>query len=190
MVCTARYVASVSRILPGNSSACASASAMAMDTSVAVTTCRTTMMTFPWLPCGCARRAARSGRQHHFEAAEDHALAVERHAARLHHIGQSLILHDLGHDAVALRPRLVDDIGEHHRLAALELDAARERRPLAHLDVVGDAFAHFERTVLAPDFCRLLRQAAVSVELLGRHRNDKSIDVGHWGLLRRNGLAL
>src|ERR1700756_5785075 len=40
-------------------------------------------------------------RDHGLEAADDHALGVERQVLRLHHRGEPLVLHDLGHDAVA-----------------------------------------------------------------------------------------
>src|SRR5712672_3202384 len=85
-----------------------------------------------------------SGVDHHLESAPEHALAVERHVLRVHHLRQSLVLHDLGHDAIAMRARLVDDVREHDHLAGFELDALRERRALARLDVVGRALVVLE----------------------------------------------
>src|SRR5882762_5161026 len=67
-----------------------------------------------------------SGVDHHLESAPEHALAVERHRLRVHHLRQALVLHDLGHDAVAMRARLVHDVREHHHLAGFELDALWE----------------------------------------------------------------
>src|SRR6266404_9426796 len=83
----------------------------------------------------------------------------------------------LGVDAVALRARLVGDPGKYHRLARLELDAAREGGELADLDVVCHPFAVIQRAMLAPDLAGLLRHAAVGGKVLLRHRDDKSIDV-------------
>src|ERR1700704_434032 len=85
------------------------------------------------------------------ESAEDHALAVEGHRLRIHHLCEPGILHDFRVDAIAMRARLVDDPGEDHGLAGLELDALRERRPLSHLDVLGDVFPELEGAVIAPD---------------------------------------
>src|SRR5436309_9725440 len=104
--------------------------------------------------------------EQNLEAAEDHAFAVERHRLRIHHLREPRILHDLRVDAVAVGARLVCDPGEDHGLALLELDAARERRPLARLDVVGDAFAILERAALPPDLAGLLRHAAVVLGIL------------------------
>src|SRR5439155_4089259 len=90
-----------------------------------------------------------------------------------------LVGHHLGVDAVALRTRLVGDPGEHHGLAGLELDAARERGALADLDVLGHPFAVIQRAMLAPDLAGLPGHAAVSRKVLLRHRDDKSIDIRH-----------
>src|SRR5207245_9038904 len=99
-----------------------------------------------------------SGLDQDLESAPEHALAVERHRLRVHHLCQALVLHDLRHDAVAMRARLVNDVGEHHRLAGFELDALRERRALARLHLVGRALVVLERAVLAPDFSGKPRQ--------------------------------
>src|SRR5713101_6638099 len=109
----------------------------------------------------------------------DHALGVERQRFGVHHAGQPLVGHHLGVDAVALRAGFVGDPGEHHRLARLELDAARERGALADLDVLGHPFAVIQRAMLAPDLAGLPGHAAVSRKVLLRHRDDKSIDVRH-----------
>src|ERR1700737_640402 len=115
-----------------------------------------------------------------FEAAKDHPLGVERQRPGVHHIGHPLVGHHLGVDAVALRARPVSDPGEHHGLPWLELDAARERGALSTLDVVSDPFPVIQRAVPAPDLARLLRHAAVSLKILLRHSDNKSIDVRHW----------
>src|SRR5262245_25540358 len=75
--------------------------------------------------------------------------------------------------------RLEDDPREDDRLTGLELHAARERRPLAQRDVLGDPLAILERTVLAPDLSGLLRDAPVGFQLLLGNRHDESIDVLH-----------
>ena len=95
-----------------------------------------------------------------FEPAIDHPLAVERRRLPVHHRFEPRIRHHLGVDPVALGARLVGDPGEHHGLARLQLDAARERGELADLDVVGDPFAVIQRAVFAPDLAALLRKAA------------------------------
>src|SRR3954451_821844 len=136
------------------------------------------MLAAPMSDPGCAWRNA-SPLDQNLEPAEDHPFAVERQGLRIHYACHPRVLHDLGVDAVAMRPRPVHDVGKDHGLATLELDAARERRPLSHFDIVGDAFAKSERAVIAPDLAELLRNAAVDLEILGRDRNDESIDIGH-----------
>jgi hypothetical protein len=111
------------------------------------------------------------------EPAPEHPLAVEGHRLGIHHVGQAWILHGLGVDPVPMRPGLVDDEGEHHRLVGLELDATRERRPLAPLHVVGDAFDVLEGAVVAPYLTGPLGHAAVGRELLLRDRQNVSIDI-------------
>jgi hypothetical protein len=49
-------------------------------------------------------------------------------------------------------------------------------------NIVGDAFAEFERAVFAPDFTRFAREAAIVLEFLLRDRHDKSVDIGHGNL--------
>ena len=65
---------------------------------------------------------------HDVEPAVDHALAVEGHRLRIHHLGEARDLSCLSVDAIAMGARLVDDPGENHCFAGLELDAAWERR--------------------------------------------------------------
>src|SRR2546425_9042854 len=121
----------------------------------------------------------RSGVDHHLESAPEHALAVERHVLRVHHLRQSLVLHDLGHDAVAMRARLVHDVREHHRLAGFELDALWDRSALARLHVVAGALVVLESAVLAPDFSGKPRQIAIGRQLsLGDRYND-CVDISH-----------
>src|SRR6267378_4835394 len=131
----------------------------------------------------CVSLMALSCIDHDLEPTPEHALAVERHVLRVHHLRQALVLHDLGHDAVAMRARLVHDVREHHRLAGFELDALRERRALAWLDVVGRALVVLEGAVLAPDFSGQPRQTAIGGELSLRYRYHYCIDVVHWILL-------
>ena len=66
------------------------------------------------------------------------------HAHRLH------FLHHLRIDAVAVRPRLEDDVGEDHGLAGLQLHHARERGSPLRVEVVADALLVVERAVLQP----------------------------------------
>src|SRR5213592_2913693 len=124
-----------------------------------------------------------SGVDHHLESAPEHALAVERHVLRVHHLRQSLVLHDLGHDAVAMRARLVHDVREHHRLAGFELDALRKRRALARLHVVGGALVVLEGAVLAPDFSGKPRQIAIGRQFSLGDRYHDCVDVIHLNLL-------
>src|SRR5258708_12207471 len=107
----------------------------------------------------------RSGYEQELEAAVDHPLGVERHGFRVHHVGQARILHHLGVDAVPLRARLVHDIGEHHGLAGLLLDAARKRSALAPLHVVRDALPVFEGAVLLPNLPRSSPHPPVDLHL-------------------------
>src|SRR2546427_2199037 len=120
-----------------------------------------------------------SGLDQDLESAPEPALAVERHRLRVHHLRQALVLHDLGVDAVAMRARLVHDIGEYHRLAGFQLDALRERRVLARLHVVGQALDVFQRAVVAPDLARRPRHAPVGRQFSLRDRYHESIYVSH-----------
>src|SRR6185369_1348468 len=107
------------------------------------------------------------------ETAPDHPLRIEWERLRIHHRGDTLVLHRLLVHAVAIGARLVDHVGEEHRLAGLLLHRAQERGALAPLHIVGDALAKFERAVVAPDLADLLRDAAVCRELPLRYRCDK-----------------
>src|SRR5688500_16065267 len=83
-----------------------------------------------------------------------------------------------------MRAGSVHDPREHHGLVRLELYALRERRDLALLHVVADAFPVFQRAVLAPDLAGLARHAAVGIDVALRNRYDESIYVlGHGNLL-------
>src|SRR5688572_27945004 len=113
------------------------------------------------------------------ESAVHHALHIKRHRFRIHLRGELRILHHLGIDAIAMRPRLVDDPGEHHRLAWLQSSQARERNAHLHLEVVAEALAELERAVLSPDATRFLRYTAVGVDVLLRDGDDESVDVWH-----------
>src|SRR5437763_13473146 len=110
--------------------------------------------------------AAALGADQKFEAAKDHALAVEGQRLRVHHLREPRVLHHFGIDAIAMRTRFIRDPREDDCLAGLELDAARERCPLAKLDVVGDVLAEIESAVIAPNPARLFGHAAVSLELV------------------------
>src|ERR687898_2190666 len=83
------------------------------------------------------------------EAAPEHALAVERHVLRVHVLlplrVRRELLHDPLVDSVALAARAVDDEREHDDFAALQLHAARKRRSLADVDVVGHVLDVLER---------------------------------------------
>src|SRR5512136_154778 len=116
------------------------------------------------------------------KAPVNHALAIERHILATHHLGEPRVRQHLGVDPVA-GPRLEDDVGEEDRLAALQLHAAREGGPFPDLDVVGDALAELERTVLLPDLAGLLGHAPIGWQLFLRHRNYETIRVRHVLLL-------
>src|SRR3546814_20223309 len=86
-------------------------------------------------------------------------------------------LHHLLVDAIALRPRLVDDPCKHHDLAGLELDALRERGVLARLDVVGNAFDVIQRAMLLPDLPCLSGQVSVCEKILPWNGDYETVDV-------------
>src|SRR5262249_7885555 len=67
---------------------------------------------------------------------------------------------------------------------SLGLSLTRERRELAYLHVVGDAFTKLERAMLAPDLSRFPRHAPVGRDALLRYRHDESVDIGHASLLK------
>src|SRR5207249_4010187 len=136
-----------------------------------------------WQPLGVLLWRGFSARDDGLEPAPEHPFAVEGHRLGVHHLGQARVLHRLGVDAIALGAGLVDDVGEHHRLVGLQLDAARKRGPFAPLDVVGDALDVLERAVFAPDSAGLLRQAAVGREFLPRNGNHEAVDVSCHGVL-------
>jgi hypothetical protein len=66
----------------------------------------------------------------------------------------------------------------------LSLTLRGERRPLSYLDIVGDAFTHLQRTVIASDLGRPFRQAAIVREVLSGNGNHESVNIGHGKLLR------
>jgi hypothetical protein len=122
-------------------------------------------------------RRLQSHRQ--LEPAPDQALAIEGHGLRVHHRLQARVLHDLGHDAVAMGARLVDHPREDHHLVALELHALRERGPLARLHIISDALPVLQRAMLAPDLAGLARHALVRLDVLLRDRQYESIHISH-----------
>src|SRR6476660_6042700 len=67
----------------------------------------------------------------HFEPAIDHASGVKGQRLDVHHVCQPLVAHHLLIDAIASGARFIDDPGKDHRLAWLELDAARKGSELA-----------------------------------------------------------
>jgi hypothetical protein len=111
-----------------------------------------------------------------FESAVKHTLHIEGHR-RFHQLRQTRIFHDFRVDAVAMCAGLEHNIGEQYRLAGLGLDSARKR--LSHFDVqiVAGTLAEFERAVVSPDFARLLRAAAIVLQVLLRKGDYKSIHV-------------
>src|SRR5689334_22363290 len=78
-----------------------------------------------------------------------------------------------------MRARPIDDKRQHNRLAALELHAARERRVLAHLHVVGDRLPEFERAMVQPNLASEFRELEIGLELLSRDGNHETVDIFH-----------
>src|SRR6266540_1619975 len=116
---------------------------------------------------------------HHLEPAPEHALAVEGHFLGIHHRREALVLHHLAHHAVAMLAVLVDDPGKPDHLVLLQLDALREGRVLARLDVVRDALPVLERAVLAADLSHLPCDAHVGLLVPFRHRQYETLYVSH-----------
>src|SRR6187431_259027 len=116
---------------------------------------------------------------HHLESAEHHALSVERHGFRIHHVREPRVFHRLRIHAIAILARLVDDPREPHLLALLELHALREGSEFAVHDVVGHALVVPERTVVHPHLAGLHGHLLVLRRVLFRDRDQESIDVGH-----------
>src|ERR1700687_2668501 len=121
----------------------------------------------------------RSNEDQFLESAVDQALAVERHRLRIHHVGQSRVLHDLGVDTIAMRARLVHDVREHHGFAGLELDASREGGELPDLHVVADPLLILEGAKFLPYFSCLLGHAPIGPQIFSRYRYYKTINVAH-----------
>src|SRR4029453_7891940 len=118
-----------------------------------------------------------SGLHQHLEAAVDHALVIEGHRPRLHHLRDAGILHHLGVDTAAMRARLEHDPRQHHRLAPLGLDALRERHQLLRLTVFAYALPVFQRTVIPPHTAGKARDTTVGGEVPPGNRQDESIAV-------------
>src|SRR3546814_929992 len=137
----------------------------------------TTLFRSSGIECSSSSSSQFHGRP---EPAPDHALAVERHALRIH-AGEARVGHHLLVDAIALRARLVDDPCKHHDLAGLELDALRERGVLARLDIVGNAFDVLQRAMLFPDLPCLAGQVAVGDKILLWNRDYETVDVTRVG---------
>src|SRR5688572_32682575 len=119
------------------------------------------------------------GVDQNLETAVDHALRVEGHRLRIHHVSQARVFHYLRVDTIAMRARFKYDPRKHHRLTGFELDALGEGRALSRFYVVGDAFPELEGAVLEPDLARLLGNAAIGPQVFLRDGQDKSIDVLH-----------
>src|SRR5690349_18586486 len=122
----------------------------------------------------------RSEIDHALEAAEDHALAVERHVLVP---GDAGVLHHLRVDLVAVFARLVHDPRKEHGLARLQIHTLWERCELTGLHVVGLALVKLERPVLFPDLSGLAGHLTVGGDVGFRDRYDESIDIGHDSLL-------
>ncbi len=78
-------------------------------------------------------------------------------------------------------PVAIDDPGKHHDLVLLRHHGTRKRGELAIGHVVADAFDVIERTVLHPDRAGRFRQRLVSLDLVLRHGQHETIDIGHHG---------
>jgi len=118
------------------------------------------------------------------ETAGDHALRVEGHVVHAV-VVQARVGHHLRHDRVARLPVGVDDEGEHDDLVLLGLHRAGERCQFAHRYVVADALEIGQRAVLHPDVAPRPGHLLVGLERRLRHRDHKTIDIGHDLLLMR-----
>src|SRR3954469_17913838 len=109
-----------------------------------------------------------------FEAAPEHALAIERHLA----LGPQAFV---GHD---LAPRLVAGLlvgpfneAEDDRLAVLGFHRAIEVGDLTVIDTVGDRFAYSGCAMLPEHLGHLGCELAISLAVCLRHRNDEAVGV-------------
>src|SRR5882672_990288 len=116
---------------------------------------------------------------HPLEPAEHHALAVERHRLRIHHVREPRILHRLRVHTIAILARFVNDPREPHLFALLELHALREGSVLADFDVVSHALVVTECAVVRPNLAGLQGHLLVLVAIAARYRNHESVDIGH-----------
>jgi len=100
-------------------------------------------------------------------------LASERHCCRIH-VAHTRILHRLGIDLVAMRPRLVGGNTDEDGLVRFEVNALRKGRDFS--DGASSAFDLDERqrTVLAPDFAEQLGVLAIVLDVLVRDRNNET----------------
>ena len=75
--------------------------------------------------------------------------------------------------------RFVHDPREDQRLSGLDFDAARERRQLSNLHIIGHAFAIVECAMLAPNLTRFVCNAAIGWQVFLRNGYDETIDILH-----------
>jgi len=120
------------------------------------------------------QKATRSKRDQNLEPAPEHTHPVEGHRFGGPYrpcAGDSSV------DAIALLARLVNDPRKDDRLVWLELDGLRERRDLARLNVVADAFDVLERAILLSYLAGFLRELPVEVHVLFREGKNETIHI-------------
>src|SRR5688500_1155727 len=118
-----------------------------------------------------------SGVHDHFAPAVDHPLDVERVVLRIHHCGQTRILHYLGVDAIAGGARLVHNPGEHYGFARLHPSDLRERHTELHLQVVTKALEILQRSVVPPDLAGFPRDLSIGLDVLLWNRDHETVYV-------------
>src|SRR5215467_1396067 len=94
--------------------------------------------------------------------------------------------HDFLHALVPHVPRWPDDPGEDDCLIILALDGHGKRRDLAFRHIISPAFDESQRTVLLEDHSGGLGVLLVDFTMGSGNGRNKSIDIGHYALLRRS----
>src|SRR5262252_8130791 len=112
-----------------------------------------------------------------YEAAKDHALAVERHGVfiRLH----ARVAHKRLHAGVAHLARRPNDPREDDGLVRPALHRHRERRHLALWHIIAPTFDHLESALFLKDVGRLFSVLLELLPVCGGNRSDESVHIAH-----------